>query len=228
MKSFIVYPSNNWKQFFDIQKQQDYFKELVNFIILEYKNNVIFPKINEIFKCFILTDIPKLKVVIIGQDPYIHKNEANGLAFSVNKNNVFPPSLKNIYKEIEIEYGQIFNKDGDLSYLAKQGVLLLNKYLTVIENKSLSHKNNLYDIFFKNVINYIESLNQPLVYLLWGNEAKKASKYIKNKNHYILYASHPSPLGANKCNWFNSKIFKNCNEILKNNNLEEINFTNNF
>ncbi len=214
----------NWNDFFDSIKNKEYFKNLLNFIDNEYKNNICYPPKEDIFKAFKLTPLDNLKVVIFGQDPYYNKNEANGLAFSVNDNIKLPPSLKNIFKEIYLEYN--INDDlpsnGDLSYLAKQGVLLLNTILTVKEKSPLSHKNKMYEEFMKDLLLFLSNINKPIVFLLWGNNSLKLEKYILNKNHLIIKTSHPSPLSANKKGWFNSNCFKNTNEFLINNNIEPI------
>ncbi len=215
----------NWNDFFDSIKDKEYFKELMNFIDKEYQNNICFPPKEDIFKAFKLTSLSDLKVVIFGQDPYFNRGEANGLAFSVNEGIKLPPSLKNIYKEINIEFNKDINdipKSGDLSYLALQGVLLLNTYLTVKEKSPLSHKNKLYDTFMKDLLSFLSSLNKPIVFLLWGNNSKKLKKYLINPKHLIIETTHPSPLGANKGGWFNSNQFIKCNKYLKENNIEEI------
>ena len=216
----------NWNDFFEKVKTKEYFKELMDFIDNEYKNNVCYPPRDKIFEAFKLTSLDNLKVVIFGQDPYFNKGEANGLAFSVNENVKLPPSLKNIFKEINIEYNKNINDiptTGDLSYLALQGVLLLNTYLTVKEKSPLSHKNKLYDYLMKDLLEFISSIDKPIVFLLWGNNSKKLKKYLTNPKHLIIETTHPSPLGANKGGWFNSNQFIKCNEYLKSNNIKEIN-----
>ena len=216
----------NWNDFFNTIKTKEYFKELMDFIDNEYKNNVCYPPRDKIFEAFKLTSLDNLKVVIFGQDPYFNKGEANGLAFSVNENVKLPPSLKNIFKEINIEYNKNINDiptTGDLSYLATQGVLLLNTYLTVKEKSPLSHKNKLYDYLMKDLLEFISSIDKPIVFLLWGNNSKKLKKYLTNPKHLIIETTHPSPLGANKGGWFNSNQFIKCNEYLKSNNIKEIN-----
>ena len=217
----------NWNDFFEKVKTKEYFIELMDFIDNEYKNNVCYPPRDKIFEAFKLTSLDNLKVVIFGQDPYFNKGEANGLAFSVNENVKLPPSLKNIFKEINIEYNKNINDiptTGDLSYLATQGVLLLNTYLTVKEKSPLSHKNKLYDYLMKDLLEFISSIDKPIVFLLWGNNSKKLKKYLTNPKHLIIETTHPSPLGANKGGWFNSNQFIKCNEYLKSNNIKEINW----
>lgn len=219
--------SNNlsWTDFYNLIKDKVYFNNLIKFIDSEYENKTIYPKKHDVLNAFKLCKFEDLKVIIIGQDPYHEVNQANGLAFSVNKGVKLPPSLVNIFKEIEIEFNVSLDKNnGDLQYLSKQGVLLLNKYLTVEEGKPLSHKIDLYDYLFKDLISFIEKDNRTIVYLLWGNESQKVKKYIYNKNHFIIEASHPSPLSANKGGWFNSNCFIKCNDILNKNNILPINW----
>ena len=216
---------SNWSKLFLELDKQDFYKKLINFINSEYENKTIYPEKHNVFNAFKLTKPKDIKVVIIGQDPYPNPNQAIGLAFAVNKDIKLPPSLINIYREIENEFGKKFvNKDGDLTYLAKQGVLLLNSILTVEQGKPLSHDIPEYRIFFKYVMEFIDSLNQPIVFMLWGNSAKQYEKYIKNPNHYVLKANHPSPLSANRGGWFGANVFINCNKILKENNINEINW----
>lgn len=202
-----------WNDLFSKIKKKEYFKDLLSFLNKEYNSKIIYPKKDDLFKCFKLCQDNNIKVVIIGQDPYHEANQANGLCFSVNHGVALPPSLINIYKEIEIEYGIRVNQDGDLTYLAKQGVLLLNKYLTVVEHKPLSHKVKEYDLFFEDVMQYIDNLDQHIVFLLWGREAQKVEQYINNKKHLVIKATHPSPLGANKGGRFNMNTFKKCDSF---------------
>lgn len=219
--------NNGWKKLFEILETKSYYKNLMDFLDEEYASKVIYPSRENLFYCFKACDIKDLKVVIIGQDPYHEPNQAHGLCFSVKEGVKLPPSLKNIYKEIENEYGE-FNKDsGDLTYLSNQGVLLLNKYLTVVEHKPLSHKCKNYDELFVDIISFIEQIDEPIVYLLWGGEAQKVSKLITNKKHIFINSTHPSPLGANKGGWFNTDLFKKCNEFLVANNKKPINWKKN-
>lgn len=204
-------------------ENKGYLKELNKFLDEEYSNNLIYPKREEIFKAFSFFDASNLKVVIIGQDPYPNKDQANGLAFSVNKGIKLPPSLVNIYKEIENESNCLMDfKNGDLSYLAKQGVLLLNPILTVKEKEPLSHKNKLYDSIFKEIMEYLDTLDTNIVFMLWGNNAKKYEKYISNKKRLVIKTNHPSPLSANRGGWFNSQCFKQANIYLSNNKISPI------
>lgn len=217
-----------FKNLFNTLKEKDYFKELNSFLDKEYSKYTIYPKKEEIFKAFSFFNEKDLKVVIIGQDPYPNKDQANGLAFSVNKGIKLPPSLINIYKEIEIEFNCVMDfNNGDLTYLAKQGVLLLNPILTVKEKEPLSHKNKLYDNLFKDIMKYLDSLDQNIVFLLWGNNAKKYDKLITNKKRLVIKTNHPSPLSANRGGWFNSNCFYNTNKYLENNNIKPIYWVNN-
>ena len=217
-----------FKNLFNTLKEKDYFKELNSFLDKEYSKYTIYPKKEEIFKAFSFFNEKDLKVVIIGQDPYPNKDQANGLAFSVNKGIKLPPSLINIYKEIEIEFNCVMDfNNGDLTYLAKQGVLLLNPILTVKEKEPLSHKNKLYDNLFKDIMKYLDSLDQNIVFLLWGNNAKKYDKLITNKKRLVIKTNHPSPLSANRGGWFNSNCFYNTNKYLENNNILPIYWVNN-
>ena len=224
----MKYPENGWSSFFNEVRQKDYYKVLEKFIIDAYRNGVVFPNMDDIFNAFNFTSLENVKVVIFGQDPYHEINQAMGLAFGVKDYVKTPPSLINIYKEIENEFNVFMNyENGDLTYLAKQGVLLLNAILTVEEGKPLSHDIKEYDLFFKDVISELNKAKQPIVFLLFGNKAKKYQKYIlENDRHFVLCTNHPSPLSANRGGWFNSGIFKRTNELLLQNGLDEINWCN--
>jgi uracil-DNA glycosylase len=212
-----------WEDLFKKIKEKDYSKKLNSFLDEEYKNKIVYPPRKLLFNAFNLTPYEGVKVVILGQDPYHEPNQAMGLAFSVPKGVDLPPSLQNIYKEIGSEYSvNLLNKSGDLTYLAKQGVLLLNPILSVIEHKPLSHKCTEYDEFFKDVMSFLNNHEKPIVFMLWGNNAKQYKKYIINKNHLILESVHPSPLSANRGGWFGNNHFKQANEFLKKHNLNEI------
>ena len=214
-----------WKDVFDEIRNKDYCKELSAFLDDEYSHYVIYPKRENLFAAFKLTPLEEVKVVIFGQDPYHEPYQAMGLSFSVPRGVKVPPSLINIYQEIEREYNKQFvDKSGDLTYLAKQGVLLLNTVLSVREHLPLSHNNNLYREFTKDIVTYLNSLDQPIVFLLWGNNAKQMMKYLDNKNHLILTACHPSPLGAMHGGWFGNNHFIKTNEFLSKNGVKPINW----
>ena len=213
----------NWNELFEKIKLQEYAKTLKLFLDEEYKNKIIYPPRKDMFNAFKYCTVNDLKVVIIGQDPYHEPHQAMGLCFAVNHGVALPPSLKNIYKEIENEYHVDMSKqDGDLTYLAKQGVLLLNSILSVEKGKPLSHNIKEYELFFKDILSFINTLNKPIVFLLWGGYAKSLSKYLTNPNFLILKANHPSPLSANRGGWFNNNHFLLCNEYLVKHNISPI------
>ena len=214
-----------WEEVFRTIKTKDYAIALSKFLDEEYANHVIYPKRKDMFNAFKLTPLENVKVVIFGQDPYHEPGPAMGLCFSVPDNIKTPPSLINIYKEIEIEYKTVIsNKGGDLTYLAKQGVLLLNTILTVREHMPMSHNIKEYNLFMQDIIEVLNNLDQPIVFLLWGGPAKKLAVHLTNKNHLILTATHPSPLGANHGGWFNCNHFRLTNDFLVKNGLKPINW----
>lgn len=220
--------NNGWNNVFEEITKKDYFIKLTNFLDEEYAKKTIYPPRELIFNAFKLTPLEKVKVVILGQDPYPNPNQAMGLSFSVREGVALPPSLKNIFKEIinEFNLNTTLPTSGDLTYLAKQGVLLLNPYLTVVAGHPLSHKIKEYDMFFKDIMSFLNNRNTPTVFLLWGNNAKKHHKFITNPKHLVIETSHPSPLSANQGGWFNSGCFLKANEFLLNNNLEPIKWMN--
>lgn len=199
------------------EKKKPYFIKLNTFLEEEYKNKSILPAYENIYKAFELTPFNKIKVVLIGQDPYQTKGFANGLSFSVNDGIKIPKSLNNIFKEINAELGLEVPKTGNLEPWANKGILLLNRILTVEEGTALSHKNIGWEEFTLNIIKEINNLNQKIVFILLGNEAKALTKYLNNPNHLILCSSHPSPLGAYH-GFMGSGIFKKCIEFLQEDN----------
>ena len=214
-----------WTEVFNEIRSKEYAIKLNRFLDEEYAKYRIFPERENMFNAFKLTPLEDVKVVIFGQDPYHEEGQAMGLSFSVPDNIKVPPSLVNIYKEIELEYNAQFkSKTGDLTYLAKQGVLLLNTILTVREHAPLSHNIKEYNLFMQDIIEVLNKQDQPIVFLLWGGNAKSLSKYLTNKNHLILTATHPSPLGANHGGWFNCNHFRLTNEFLVKNGLKPINW----
>ena len=218
--------SSSWKDFFEKEKEKAYFRKLEEFLDNEYKNKVIYPPRDLVFNAFSLCPLDKIKVVIIGQDPYHEPGQAMGLSFSVPSTCKVPPSLKNIYKEIEDDCNEIFfNKDGDLTYLANQGVLLLNSILTVEQGKPLSHNIKEYEELYHNILKELDELDYPLVFMLWGGNAKKQSVYLKNPKHLVLCANHPSPLSANRGGFFGCKHFLKANQFLIQNGIEPIIWT---
>ena len=218
--------SSSWKDFFEKEKGKAYFRKLEEFLDNEYKNKVIYPPRDLVFNAFSLCPLDKIKVVIIGQDPYHEPGQAMGLSFSVPSTCKVPPSLKNIYKEIEDDCNEIFfNKDGDLTYLANQGVLLLNSILTVEQGKPLSHNIKEYEELYHNILKELDALDYPIVFMLWGGNAKKQSVYLKNPKHLVLCANHPSPLSANRGGFFGCKHFSKANQFLIQNGIEPIIWT---
>lgn len=212
---------NNWDKVLEEEYKKDYFKKLVLFINKIYKEKEIFPPKNRILRALELTDYDNVKVVILGQDPYHGIREANGLSFSVSFGIKLPPSLKNIYKELNNDLNIPIASVGTLECWAKEGVLLLNSVLTVEKDKPASHKNIGWEIFTDAIIKKINEKQTPVVFILWGNFARSKKVFITNPIHYIIESPHPSPFSANS-GFFGSKPFSKTNEFLKNNNIKEI------
>jgi uracil-DNA glycosylase len=209
-----------WNDIFKKEKSKDYYKKLELFINNEYKTKQIFPKKENIFLAFDLCKYDDVKVVILGQDPYHQPNQAQGLAFSTKVNIKNPPSLKNILKEVVDDVGDTQCETGDLSIWAKQGILLINTVLTVEYNKPNSHKNCGWQEFTDNIIKYISENNKNIIFVLWGSNAIKKSKFI-DKQHHIISSVHPSPLSSYR-GFFGSKPFSKVNSVLKNIQKDEI------
>ena len=206
----------SWKSFFEDEIQKDYFTKLMQEVENEYENSVCFPPKDLIFNAFEKCNLNDLKVVIIGQDPYHGEGEANGLCFSVNDGIKIPPSLKNIFAEINADFDSIFlPTNGNLDRWAKQGILLLNASLTVKKDVANSHKHLKWNVFTNNVINYISDNSNNIVFLLWGSFAQKKGNKINRDNHLVLECGHPSPLSANRGFWFGNKHFSQTNIYLK-------------
>ena len=212
---------NTWDNLLTEEVKKDYFKELIEYVNNEYKTKTIYPKKTEVFNAFKYTDYKDVKVVILGQDPYHGPNQAEGLSFSVSNEVIKPPSLKNIFKELESDLGIQFPELNSLKPWTKQGVLLLNSVLTVEEHKPASHKNRGWEIFTDEVIKMLNKREEPIVFILWGNYSKEKSVYITNSKHYVIESVHPSPFSARN-GFFGSKPFSKTNEFLKSNNLKEI------
>ena len=212
---------NNWDQFLKEEYKKDYFKNLMDFVKEEYKNKTIYPKQNEVFNAFRYTDFDNVKVVILGQDPYHGPNQAEGLSFSVSNEVLKPPSLKNIFKELENDLGIPFPEHNSLKPWAKQGVLLLNAVLTVEEHKPTSHKDKGWETFTDDVIQIINQKKEPVVFILWGAYARNKRCLITNPNHLVIESAHPSPFSARN-GFFGSKPFSKTNEFLKKNGIKEI------
>lgn len=207
-----------------ISRKKKYFFDAINYINKERLTKIIYPSSKDIFKAFLLTSFDEIKVVIVGQDPYFSNNQAHGLAFSVPKNKNIPPSLRNIYKELNSDFKKkyIFNH-GCLENWAKQGVFLLNSILTVESGKPRSHNNIGWEIFTNKVIFYISKYKKSVVFLLWGNNAQKKYNLIDTNKHYILKSSHPSPLSAHR-GFLGCKHFSKTNKILVECKKKEINW----
>lgn len=214
---------NNWDKILEDEYKKEYFKKIVDFINKEYKEHVCYPPKNKILRALSLTDYDNVKVVILGQDPYHGEGEANGLAFAVSNGIKLPPSLQNIYKELENDLGIPKSNVGNLECWAKEGVLLLNAVLTVEKDKAASHKDIGWEIFTDAIIEKLNERDTPIVFILWGNFARSKKKLITNKKHYIIESAHPSPLSASR-GFFNSKPFSKTNEFLRHNNIKEIDF----
>ena len=213
----------SWNEFFQTIQNKEYSIKLHKFLDNEYNTHVCFPPRELLFNAFKLTPLKNVKVVIIGQDPYHEPGQAMGLSFSVPSNIKVPPSLVNIYKEIEREYNIPVNKSsGDLTYLAKQGVLLLNSILSVREHLPMSHNIPEYELFFQDVLEVLDKQTHPIVFLLWGGSAKKLVKFLHNPSHLILTSAHPSPMAANQGGWFGNNHFVKTNEYLVANKIKPI------
>lgn len=211
-----------WTEFILEEAKKDYFKELKKFVDNAYKTKTCFPKYEDIYNAFKLTEYDDVKVVILGQDPYHEINQAHGLSFSVLCEKL-PPSLKNIYKEMASDLDTVVNQDGDLTYLAKQGVLLLNTTLTVESGKASSHFGKGWEIFTDNVIKELDKSDKPMVFILWGNNSRKKKEYITNPNHFVIESAHPSPLSAYH-GFFGSRPFSKTNDFLISKNVSPINW----
>lgn len=213
-----------WKQIIKTESKKDYFIQLEAFLDKQYQDKTIYPKREDLFMAFKLCKYKDVKVVIIGQDPYHQKNQSHGLCFSVLQGNKTPPSLRNIFNELEADLNINHKDNTDLSGWAKQGVLLLNKVLSVQESKPNSHQNQGWEIFTDKIIKELNKSESPLIFVLWGNDAQKSEKIITNKKHYIIKSSHPSPLAAYHS--FNgSRPFSKINNIFKSEGLKAIDWS---
>jgi uracil-DNA glycosylase len=206
----------SWQNILIEEFEKPYFKQLMQSVEEEYQNYVCFPPKELIFSAFNQFDFTDLKVVIIGQDPYHGEGEANGLCFSVNDSVKIPPSLLNIFKEINLDFDTVFlPNSGNLEHWAKQGILLLNATLSVRKDLPNSHKHLKWNVFTDAVIAKISEENENIVFLLWGNFAIQKEKLIDTKKHLILKSGHPSPMSANQGKWFGNKHFSQTNSYLK-------------
>lgn len=231
---------SSWKPFLELEFQKPYFQELSRFLKTAYQTKTIFPDKSAVFRAF-ATDLNNVKVVILGQDPYHTPGAAMGLAFSVPASEKIPPSLINIYKEIDTDLGQTYrdlktmnpnlqlnpedfrhhNSTGDLSSWAEQGVLLLNNVLTVEAHLAGSHRGHGWETFTENVIKYLNETRPHLVFILWGRDARNKKPLIDTSKHLILESAHPSPLSAH-AGFFGSRPFSKCNDFLCDHGLDKI------
>ncbi len=204
----------SWKKALYKEINASYFTSMMRFLVAENKIYSIYPKESQLFNAYNLTPLDKVKVVIIGQDPYHGNGQANGLCFSVNKGLSLPPSLSNIYKELVSDVGITTPEYGNLSFWANQGVLLLNSALTVRAGEANSHQSIGWEKFTDATIKVISKENMGIIFLLWGGFAKKKSALIDSSKHHILTTGHPSPLSANRGYWFGNRHFSKTNELL--------------
>ncbi len=215
---------NNWDNLLEEEQKKDYFINLIDFLKEEYKHKIIYPKQNEIFNAFRYTSYEAIKVVILGQDPYHGPRQAEGLSFSVSNDVIKPPSLQNIFKELESDLGIPFPEHNSLKPWAKEGVLLLNAVLTVEEHKPASHSKIGWEIFTDSIIKIINQKKTPVVFILWGAFARSKKSLITNPHHLIIESAHPSPFSARN-GFFGSKPFSKTNSFLKEKGLKPIDWS---
>lgn len=220
----MVNIGNEWDKLLADEFEKDYYKQLRQFLISEYNSRNIYPPMNDIFNALRCTSFSDVKAVILGQDPYHGAGQAHGMCFSVKKGVAPPPSLQNIYKEINSELGLPIPSHGELTDWAKSGVLLLNTVLTVREGSPNSHRGHGWEILTDRVIELLNGRDTPIVFLLWGGNARAKAKLITNPKHLILQCAHPSPLSAHN-GFFGCGHFAKANEFLKNNGIEPIDWS---
>lgn len=204
--------------------KKGYLENIRNILEQEYAHKTIYPPRDLIFNALETTPLDQVKVVILGQDPYHNPNQAMGYAFSVPAGEKIPPSLQNMYKELENEYQMPVRRSGDLSDWASQGVLLLNPILTVEAHKPLSHQNLGWQQFTDAVLQQLNQQDQPIVFLLWGAQARKAKRFLNNPNHLVLESAHPSPLSAYR-GFFGNNHFRTANDFLQSKGISPVNWT---
>lgn len=212
---------NDWDLALADEFKKQYFLNIMDFVQEEYATKTVYPPYEDMFNAFKFTPLSNVKVVILGQDPYHEEGQAHGLAFSTPEGRPIPRSLKNIFKEINQEYGYPIPESGCLEKWAEQGVFLLNTVLTVEAGNANSHSKCGWQIFTDNVIGILNEQTQPIVFMLWGKQAEKKKDLITNPNHLVLITSHPSPFSARR-GFLGSNHFKLANEFLKENNILEI------
>lgn len=204
---------NDWDELLKGEFEKPYYLELREFLKNEYSTKIIYPNMYDIFNALKYTSYKDTKVLILGQDPYHGENQAHGLAFSVKPGVKTPPSLLNMYKELNSEYGCFIPNNGYLVPWTEQGILLLNTALTVRAHEANSHKGKGWEIFTDNIIKLLNERQDPVIFVLWGNNARSKKKLIDTQKHYIIESAHPSPLSASR-GFFGSKPFSKINEIL--------------
>lgn len=204
----------SWKQILSAEFEKDYFRQLTDFVRNEYRSTTVYPPGKLIFNAFNLCPFEQVKVVIIGQDPYHGPGQAHGLCFSVNDNVPFPPSLRNIFKEIQDDLGKPIPESGNLTRWAKQGVLLLNATLTVRAHQAGSHQRRGWEEFTDAAIRALAEQREQLVFILWGAYAQKKGAFIDRSRHLVLTSVHPSPLSAHN-GFFGNRHFSRANEYLQ-------------
>ncbi len=216
--------SNDWAPVLREEYGKPYYRDLYQFVREEYSKNTIYPPADDIFNAFHLTPLSRVKVVIIGQDPYHEPGQAHGLCFSVQKGVDIPPSLQNIYKELNSDIGFEIPNHGCLTSWAEQGVLLLNAVLTVRAHAAASHQNKGWETFTDAVIRAVNDVDRPVVFMLWGGFARSKKAMLTNPKHLVLEAPHPSPLSAYR-GFFGCKHFSQANAFLEKNGVEPVDWT---
>lgn len=213
---------NDWLDAIGDELKKPYYLELDDFVKREYESELIFPPADDVFNAFHLTPLSKVKVLILGQDPYHNDNQAHGLSFSVPEDQkTIPPSLKNIYKELQDDLGCYIPNNGYLKKWADQGVLLLNTVLTVRAHQANSHQGKGWEQFTDAVIRAVDAVDRPIVIILWGKPAQKKKTMLTNPKHLVLESAHPSPLSAYR-GFFGSRVFSRTNTFLEENGIEPV------
>lgn len=213
---------NSWREHIGAEFEKPYFSALTDFVRHEYTTTTCYPPGSLIFNAFNLCPFDRVKVVIIGQDPYHEPGQAQGLSFSVPKGVPFPPSLQNIFKEIQLDLGKPMPPTGDLTRWAEQGVLLLNATLTVRAHQAASHQRHGWEQFTDAAIRALNTGRESLVFILWGGYARSKAQFIDRSRHLVLESVHPSPLSANRGGWFGNHHFSQCNAYLREHGEQEI------
>lgn len=206
---------NSWREHIGAEFEKPYFSALTDFVRHEYTTTTCYPPGSLIFNAFNLCPFDRVKVVIIGQDPYHEPGQAQGLSFSVPESVPFPPSLQNIFKEIQLDLGKPMPPTGDLTRWAEQGVLLLNATLTVRAHQAASHQRHGWEQFTDAAIRALNAERENLVFILWGGYARSKAQLIDRSRHLVLESVHPSPLSANRGGWFGNHHFSQCNAYLR-------------